>query len=125
MAELRLKTIDEAELDTVIGGDIEFNGTIRIDHPALIKGRVRGNIESTSDIFIHQSADVEAEIVTSTLSVKGPVRGKLTIAKRLELYASGVVSADVTTPDLFIQSGARFNGTCAMPEQVRTNDAHL
>ena len=117
MAELRLRTIDEAEIATVIGEDIEFNGTLTVDHPALIKGRVLGKIDAKSDLLIHQAASVDAELSAETLSVRGYVKGKVTTSKRIELYQTGSLEADIHTPDLLIQSGSKFNGTCHMTKQ--------
>lgn len=117
MAELRLRTIDEAEIETIIGEDIKFSGTLRVDHPALIKGQVNGAIQSTSDLYIHKTAQVDAEIQAETLSVKGEVKGKAKIVKRIELFQAGVLEADISTPDLLIQSGSTFNGTCSMDKE--------
>ena len=114
MAELRLRTIDEAEIDTVIGEDINFEGTLRVDHPSLIKGRLTGSIVTTSDVYIHQSAEVDADISTHLISIRGNLKGKVTASQRIELFQTGSLSADIQTPDLYIQSGSRFNGSCTM-----------
>ncbi|NCN05961.1 MAG: cell shape determination protein CcmA [Spirochaetales bacterium] len=114
MAELRLRTIDEAEIETIIGEDIEFSGTLTLDHPSLIKGKVDGTVNSTSDVYIHQAAAIDAHLTSLTLSVKGTLSGTVKASKRIELYQSGTLSADIETPDLFIQSGSLFNGRCTM-----------
>lgn len=121
MAELRLRTIDEAELQTVIGEDIEFNGKLTVDHPTLVKGRLLGRVESTSDLLVHQAASVEADIQAETLSVRGQVKGKVHTKKRVELYQNARLEAEVQTPDLLIQSGSVFNGTCRMDANGESN----
>jgi len=83
MAELRVRTIDESELDTVLAEDIDFEGTIEFVEPLLVKGAVQGEIRSTSDLFIAESARVNADVQAGRVTVKGAVRGDVDAAERI------------------------------------------
>ena len=114
MSDLRVRNIDEDEIDTVLGDDIEFEGEIHFDQLVLVKGKLKGNLNSTSDIFIGPSAHIQATVDARVISVKGQVVGDVTSRQRLELFASSSVTGNIITPDMIVQSGARFNGNCRM-----------
>lgn len=115
MAELRVRTIDESELDTVLSGDIEFEGTIEFSEPLLIKGAVHGEIKTESDLFIADSANVHANISAARVSVKGVVQGDIAASERVELFSGAAIVGNVSSPDLIVQSGSHFSGHCEMP----------
>jgi len=116
MAELRIKNIDESEIDTVLAEDVEFEGELEFNQPLLVKGRFKGEIRSAGALFINETADVEAKVEASTISVKGRLKGDAIARKRLELFSSSRLEGSVHTPDLIVQSGCLFNGTCRMEE---------
>jgi len=114
MSDLRVRNIDEDEIDTVLGSDVEFEGDLEFDQFVLIKGRLQGTLQSTSDVFIGPSARLDAAVDARVISIKGEVKGDVTARRRLELFASSAVSGTILTPDMIMQSGARFNGNCRM-----------
>jgi cytoskeletal protein CcmA (bactofilin family) len=116
MAELRVRTIDESELDTVLAEDFDFEGTIEFSEPLLIKGAVKGEVRSHSDLFIAESAHVEANVRASRVTVKGTIRGDVDATDRIELFAGAGIIGNIRTPDLIVQSGSRLSGCCEMPE---------
>ena len=114
MAELRVRTIDESELDTVLAEDIEFEGTIEFSEPLLVKGTVSGEVRSRSNLFVAESARVNANINAANVTVKGSVRGDIHAADRIELFAGASIEGNIDTPDLIVQSGSRLTGRCTM-----------
>jgi cytoskeletal protein CcmA (bactofilin family) len=117
MADLRIKTIDESDLDTVLAEDIEFEGTIEFSDPLLIKGSAKGEIRSESDLFIAGSATVAADVHARRITVKGSVEGDVDASERVELFSGATIRGNVKTPDLIVQSGSRLSGRCEMPDQ--------
>ncbi len=116
MAELRVRTIDESELDTVLAHDIEFEGTIEFSQPLLVKGSVSGAIKTESDLYVSDTAEIAANISAARVSVKGTVRGDIDATERIELFSGATIVGNITSPDLIIQSGSHFTGKCAMPD---------
>lgn len=114
MSELRIKSIDESTLQTVLAEDIDFDGELRFGQPLLIKGSVRGTVISDTDLFVNPDATVSATIEAAKVSVKGTVIGDIHARTRLELFSSARVTGNVRTPDLIVQSGCRLNGSCEM-----------
>ena len=123
MANMRIRNIDEADIDTVLAEDIEFDGELVFHDPLLIKGNFSGEIRSSGDLFINDSARVEAKIEAHTVSVKGHVKGDVQAHSRLELFETARIIGNIRTPDLFVQSGCLINGTCKMgPEEAQVED---
>ncbi len=114
MAELRVRTIDESELETVLAEDLEFDGTIEFAEPLLVKGKLSGEVHAEADLYIAASAELEADIEASRVSVKGTVRGDITASERIELFSGASIGGNIRTPDLIVQSGSHFSGTCKM-----------
>jgi cytoskeletal protein CcmA (bactofilin family) len=115
MANLRVRTIDESELDTVLAEDFEFDGTIEFREPLLVKGHVSGELKTESDLFVAESATVDADIRARRVSIKGTVHGDVGALERIEVFAGASLNGNIATPDIIIQSGGRFSGQCTMP----------
>ncbi|AHC14532.1 bactofilin family protein [Salinispira pacifica] len=116
MSDLRVRSIDESNLETVIAADVDFEGEMSLTDPILIKGRVKGSITTGSSLYVSEQADLEAEIDAPVVSIKGSVAGDIQARNRLELFKSGRLTGKVRTPDLIVQSGSIFNGSCSMPD---------
>ncbi|TVR69667.1 MAG: polymer-forming cytoskeletal protein [Spirochaetaceae bacterium] len=121
MAELRIRTIDESELETVLAEDLEFDGTIEHADPLLVKGRLSGEVHAQADLYIAASAVLDADIEAARVSVKGTVHGDITATERIELFSGATIGGNIRTPDLIIQSGSHFTGTCRMDDPVKAH----
>jgi cytoskeletal protein CcmA (bactofilin family) len=113
--EIHIKDVVEVEIDTILAEDIDFEGELTFRRPLMIKGRFRGKVDSPSDLYIGEGAEVEATIKASKVSSKGRVTGDIFARSRVELFSSARVHGDVETPDLVMESGCVFDGNCRMP----------
>ena len=124
MAEVRIKDIDEQEIDTILAEDIDFEGHLSFKKPLMIKGKFKGEIKSTSSLYIGEKAYVEAKTEAGIVSSKGSHKGDIVGHSRVELFSTAHVDGDVTTPDFVMESGCRFNGYCNMGGAPRKEGAH-
>ncbi|TVQ25475.1 MAG: polymer-forming cytoskeletal family protein [Spirochaetaceae bacterium] len=115
MSDMRIRAIDESTLQTVLAEDVVFEGELRFDQPLLIKGRVKGEVVSETDLYVNPGAVVEATITARKVSVKGDVHGDIRAIDRIELFSSARITGNIDSPDLIMQSGCRLNGSCRMP----------
>ena len=115
MAELKLKKIDEVDIDTVLAEDVEFEGSLEFQDPVLIKGSFRGEITSSGDIFISEDARVDAKITANVVSIRGEVNGDVHARTRLELFEKARLTGGIVAADLIVQSGSVLNANCRMP----------
>ena len=104
---------------TVIRGDIENNGDIRID------GKLIGNLSSKAKVLIGQDGIVEGDIVGQQADIMGKVTGKIKIYELLQLRGKSNVSGEITTGKLEVEPSASFNGSCQMGANVVELTAEL
>lgn len=93
---------------TIITGDIESNGNIRID------GTLTGTITAGGKVILGSTGSVEGEINCINADIEGKVHGLMHIKELLSLKATAVITGDIYTSKLSIEPGARFTGTCRM-----------
>ncbi len=123
MAEVRIKDIDEHEIDTILAEDIDFEGRLTFKKPLMIKGKFKGEIKSTSALYIGEKAYVEATTEADVVSSKGRHKGDILGHSRVELFSTARVDGDIATPDFVVESGCTFNGKCSMGGEPARKEA--
>ena len=93
MAEVRIKDIDEHEIDTILAEDIDFEGHLTFKKPLMIKGKFKGEIKSTSSLYIGEKAYVEATTEAGIISSKGAHKGDIQGHSRVELFSTAKVGS--------------------------------
>lgn len=93
---------------TVIIGDIESNGNIRID------GTLNGTVSAGGKVILGSTGSVEGKINCANADIEGLVNGVIIVKELLSLKATAVVTGDILVSKLSIEPGARFTGSCRM-----------
>ena len=105
---------------SVITGDIQFTGGLRVD------GTVKGNIKAVGDkpstLVLSEMAKIEGEIEVAHVVVNGSVAGPIKAREYLELMPKARVSGDVTYKTIEIHVGAIVMGLMVHDSDVRTSD---
>lgn len=114
MSEVEIREIDESDIVTILAGDIEFEGSLSFDDSLMIKGRMKGDINASGNLYVDRDAVVEARVVANVVSLKGTIKGDVYAHTRVELFSSAMVDGDITAPDVIMESGCKFNGICKM-----------
>ena len=91
---------------TVIKGDIESSGDIRVD------GRLIGSLKSNGKIVVGQTGIVEGDMTCK----QAEIAGMLKCEELTSLKATSKVEIDMITKQLFIEVGAIFTGKCQMSQ---------
>lgn len=93
---------------TIIEGDLNFSGGMRID------GRVNGNVVATpgkpSTLVLSELAQVNGEVNVTHLVVNGVINGSVSASEYLELQSKARVKGDVSYHTIEIQLGAVIDG---------------
>ena len=97
---------------TVISGNIECIGDIRID------GILKGNIACRSKILLGPEAVIEGDIIANQADILGRVMGKVKVNDLLHLHGKAVVEGNIHTGKLQIEASASFNGECYMGANI-------
>jgi cytoskeletal protein CcmA (bactofilin family) len=101
---------------TVITGEIESDGIIRID------GTIKGTVRSKSKIAVGKTGLVEGDIFCNEADIEGKVVGGVHVEQRLTIRSNGQVSGDIITDKLVVEAGAVFNGSCKMGAEAVKHD---
>lgn len=97
---------------TVISGNIESIGDIRID------GILKGNLTCKSKILLGPAAIIEGNIIANQADILGRVLGKVKVNDLLYLHGKAVIEGNIQTAKLQIESPASFNGECQMGANI-------
>jgi len=93
---------------TVIEGNLNFSGGLRID------GQVKGGVIATpgkpSTLVLSEHACVEGEVNVTHLVINGTVNGPVFASEYMELQANARVSGDVHYTTMEIHLGAVVEG---------------
>ncbi len=105
-------------IETTIGPNTHITGDIKGDGGIRVDGVVEGNIETTGNLVITESAKVLAELKANNVSISGAVRGNIS-ANRVEILDTGRVWGDLTIKSLLINEGAYLRGQTIMPQDLK------
>lgn len=98
---------------TIIKGDIQTEGVIRID------GTLDGSIVSKGKIVVGPTGRITGEIKCQSANISGVVDGNIVVDELLSLQASAKLNGEVSPGKLSIEPGALFNANCKMGGVVK------
>ncbi len=104
----------EETVDTIIGDDITFRGSLIYSNSLKINGNFKGTIQTTGKLIIGDTGEVEADLEVGTLIVEGKLKGNVNARDKIELRKPSELIGDIQTPVLEVESGSRFLGNCSM-----------
>ena len=94
--------------ETVLQGDIESSGNIRLE------GKAYGNARCKAKFVMGNEAYLEGNVVAGTAEIEGKVKGNIEVSDLLILKPSAVINGDILTNKLVLEPGVTFNGSCQM-----------
>ncbi|MEZ4468182.1 MAG: polymer-forming cytoskeletal protein [bacterium] len=100
--------------NTVIGGSMTVDGEISGAESLVVQGQVKGRIGISENLYVENSATVEADIRGRFGGGRGRVTGNVTASTRVEIKAEGRMVGDVRSPRILIADGALFKGSIDM-----------
>jgi len=113
-----MKNINEMDglMNTIIGKDTVFNGTLDVKGALRIDGTVKGRILCSDCVTVGATGVVEAEIEADSAIIAGRMVGNVDTVEKIELQAKCEMEGDLKTKSLVIEQGAVFCGACNMKE---------
>lgn len=106
--------LEDEAFDTIVEDDISFTGDIKIKKTFMIRGKVTGKIDSTSDLVVDSGAVVNADISAERVLIRGKVTGNVIGSKLIFVTSSGSLNGDITTAKVVLEPGCVFTGKCSM-----------
>ncbi|MTI93910.1 MAG: polymer-forming cytoskeletal protein [Firmicutes bacterium] len=112
--------IDVTKVDTVIGKDTVFNGTVEAKGLLRVDGKLVGELIINGDVIVSPTGQVEAGIRARNISIAGTVNGNVDATGLLEIEPTGKLLGDIKVAKLAIGDGAVFRGACEMRKDQDT-----
>jgi cytoskeletal protein CcmA (bactofilin family) len=109
--------VPTARIETVIGPNAHFRGDIMSEGGVRVDGIFEGNIETTGNLVIGESAKVIADVDANNVSISGAVKGDIT-GNRVEILETGRVWGDMTVNSLLLNEGAYLRGQTTMHADI-------
>ena len=106
--------IEDDTFDTVLEPGIRFTGNIKFIKPFMIRGKVNGKIDDTSDLVIDSCSEVNADINAVRVLIKGKVHGNVTARDLVFVSSTGILDGDITSKHVVLEPGSTFSGRCTM-----------
>ncbi len=103
----------DGKMETVLGAETHFQGTIRSKGYIRVDGKVEGGI-SAEGVIVGETGQVQGDITAKNIVIGGKVTGNIIAAAVLELQLHSQVFGDIRTAQLSIAEGAVFEGNCVM-----------
>jgi cytoskeletal protein CcmA (bactofilin family) len=110
------------EVETLIGKDVTFEGTIKTDKVMRVDGKISGNI-CAGGLIIGEGAEITGDIESNIVLVGGTVKGNISAVETIELLSSAKIFGDIKTNSLAIADGAQFYGKSSMAIKEILNGA--
>ncbi len=106
--------IPSDKVNTVIGKETFFNGTINGKGLIRIDGEAEGNISNKGDVVIGENGRVAVEIRARNITIAGHFEGVLEAEGKLELKKTGTAVGTFKVNALMIEEGAVLSGSMEM-----------
>jgi len=106
------KKLNEVNFDVIIGpssiikGDIESEGSIRID------GKILGNITSLGTVIISENAYVKGDIKSMNADIYGKCEGNVQVKGKINIFQNSSLMGDILAKSFNTKEGSMFKGNC-------------
>lgn len=110
-------------IDTIIGKESSFKGTLSAQGAVRIDGKFSGEIVGQGDIIIGEGGRVDATLEGRNILIAGMVNGNIAASGRLEIASSGQILGDIEASTLIIDEGANLQGKCST--KATQNNRHM
>lgn len=105
---------------SVITGDIQYSGGLRID--GVVKGNIKAIGDKPGTLVLSEQAKVEGEIDVAHIVINGTVAGPVIAKEYIELLPKARVTGDVTYKTIEIHVGAIVMGRMVHESDSRATD---
>lgn len=105
------------KIETVIGANCRLSGTLVSDGGVRVEGVFEGQIQTTGNLIIAETAKVYAEVEAYNVVVAGALKGNIN-ANRVEISETGKHWGDMVVNSLLLSEGAYHRGQTNMSGDI-------
>jgi len=107
------ETVNTIGAGTVITGDVQSKGDIRID------GTLKGSVNTSGKVVLGKEGVIEGGVICNSADISGIIKAKITVSQLLSLKGTAKLNGDIITNKLSIEPGAAFTGSCSMGAVIK------
>lgn len=111
------------KINTIIGKDTFFKGTLTGKGLIRIDGEAEGSIVNKGDLIIGESGRVKVELKARNVTIAGYYEGTLEAEGKLELKKTATAIGSFKTNGLLVEEGAVVSGSLEMKVKDETAPA--
>lgn len=108
----RSYNVSEDDVETTLGSDTTFKGTLAFEKPLKIDGKFDGELTTKGSLIVGQSGEVHATIRVGDIIINGTVSGNIAADGKVQLNPTASLIGDIKAARLAIAEGATFVGNC-------------
>lgn len=105
-------------VDTLIGSNTVFEGSIESQGTVRIDGRVKGDLKVSGDVFVGSEAVIAGNITANNVHLSGTVEGNIHAAGVLRILSTAKLYGDIQVHSFVADEGGIFQGKCSMLDVV-------
>lgn len=104
-------------LNSIVSGT-KIEGKVHCENDIRIDGHLKGSLTCNSKVIIGPSGMVDGDIECDNAVIEGHFVGILTVRDSLQVKESANIKGDINTDKLVVHSGAVFNVSCLMKNEM-------
>lgn len=103
---------------TVIKGDINFNGVLHLE--GKINGSLKG-AENDDTLTISETGKVEGKIEVGNIVISGTVNGDIVSSGKIEVASSANIEGNIYYRNIEMEAGSKINGQLIYQDESKSN----
>ena len=107
-------SVDSVIIETAIGVDTVFKGTINTNKPIRIDGHYEGEINSDNLIIVTETGYFSGSMKCRELQIQGKGEGNVVCTELMQFSATGSFKGEVATKDIILVKGSQLDGKIDM-----------
>jgi len=113
-----------AKLETVIGADSTITGELEIQGTVRVDGSVVGDIRADW-VIIGETGRIRGNVQARMLVVGGRIDGNIDASEIVELKDKAQIFGEICTAKLTVSEGALFDGQSSMKRKKETSEGQV
>ena len=107
-------SVDSVIVETAIGVDTVFKGSINTNKPIRIDGHYEGEINSDNLIIITETGFFSGDMKCRELQLQGKGEGTVVCTELMQLSNTGAFRGNIATKDIILVKGSQIEGQIDM-----------
>jgi cytoskeletal protein CcmA (bactofilin family) len=105
-------SISSKVVETIIGAQTKFKGSVTTDKPIRIDGVFEGDITSTDVVYVSECGSFKGNVSCRELQMVGKGEGKAVCEDFFEFASTGSFKGELIAKNLVMGRGSVLEGTC-------------